>query len=719
MRKRATPKNATGQGHSVSLKRRDFFKLLGGGIILYYSTWDPSELLALPLAQRRSLPADYNAFLLIKEDGTVNNYTGKIEMGQGVITSLAQQMADELDVTFESIHMVMGDTALCPWDAGTWGSLTTRQFSHYMCAAAAEARAVLLEMGSEHLGLPLDELRVKEGVIYGISDPGKNVSYGELAKGKRLERYLEVKPAVKKYTEYHYVGDSMRHTDAWEKVTGKARYAGDMKLPGMLHARILRPPSLGATLVSVDTSEAEKMEGVQVLRDGDLVAALHEQPDMAAVAVVRIKAEYSFDEKDVNQDTIFKYLLDAPSSGREVARSGDLKEGENMSDMVIESEFHDGYVAHAPIEPHTALAHVESNGVTVWASTQSPFGTQDSIAALLDLELEQVRVITPFVGGGFGGKSPHQQAVEAVRLSKITGKPVMVAWTREEEFMYDTYRPAAVVRIRSGMTRSGKITMWDFSQYFAGSRGSDTIYAVPHALTMGYDESRGGPRVHPFATGAWRAPGNNTNTFARESQIDMMAARAGKDPLQFRLDNLEDQQMIGVLKAVADKFGYSPAAGPSGRGIGIACGIDAGTYVAHIAQVQVDEETGKVKVIRVACAQDMGLCVNPQGAILQMESCITMGMGYALSEDIEYEGGKLFTKNFDSYQIPLFSWVPEIETVILDRQHMPPQGGGEPAIICMGGVIANAIFDATGARLYQMPMTPQRVLEAIGKAKEI
>ena len=706
-------KKATGaKGTGPRIRRRDFFKLLGGGIILYYSTWDPSELLALPQAQRREVPSDYNAFLLIKEDGTVNNYTGKIEMGQGPITSLAQQMADELDVTFESINMIMGDTALCPWDAGTWGSLTTRQFSHHMVAAAAEARAVLLEMGSERLDVPVSDLDVRKGVIYVRSDPGKHISYGELAKGQRLERYMEVKPEPKDHTEYHYVGQPMLHSDSWVKVTGEARFSADFNLPGMLYARVLRPPSHGARLVSVDYSEAEKIEGVRVVRDGDLVAVLHELPDMAAAALVRIEAEYSYDEKEVNQESIFEYLLEAPSSAREVASSGDLVEGEQQADTIIESEFHDGYVAHAPIEPHTALAKVESDRATLWVSTQSPFGTQDTIADLLDLDLDQVRVITPFVGGGFGGKSPHQQAVEAARLSKITGMPVMVAWTREEEFFYDTYRPAAVVQIRSGLTNPGRITLWDFRQYFAGSRGSDTIYAVPHALTTGYSESRGS-QVHPFRTGAWRAPGNNTNTFARESQIDIMAARAGLDPLQFRLDNLEDQQMIDVLKAVADKFDYTPAPGPSGRGIGIACGIDAGTYVAHIAQVEVNEETGEVRVLRVACAQDMGMCVNPQGAAIQMEGCVTMGLGYALSEDIEFDGGAIHTGNFDTYQIPLFSWVPEIETVILDRQHMPPQGGGEPPIICMGGVVANAIFDATGARLYRMPMTPERVLDAI------
>jgi isoquinoline 1-oxidoreductase len=222
--------------------------------------------------------------------------------------------------------------------------------------------------------------------------------------------------------------------------------------------------------------------------------------------------------------------------------------------------------------------------------------------------------------------------------------------------------------------------------------------------------------VHPFGTGAWRAPGNNTNTFARESQIDMMAAKLGVDPLDFRLKNLKDERMIGVLKAVADMVGWTPAKSPSGRGYGIACGFDAGAYVAHIAEVKVDKSTGKVQVVKVACAQDMGFCINPQGSIIQMEGCITMGMGYALTEEVKFTGGKIQTENFDNYQLPVFSWLPKIETKILDKMEAP-QGGGEPAIICMGGVLANAIFDATGARLYQLPMTPERVLEALAKVK--
>ena len=698
------------------VRRRDFFKLLGGGIFVWFTTWNPSELLALPLAQRRERPTDYNAFMLIGEDGTVKCFTGKIEMGQGIITSLAQQIADELDVTLESVEMVMGDTRLCPYDRGTWGSLTTREFSHSLRTAGAEARAVLLELGAEYLGSPLTGLEIRKGVIFERANPKKQITYAELAKGKKIERFLDVKPRVKDHTEFHYVGQSLLHSDALSKVTGKARFTGDMKLSGMVYARVLRPPSHGARLVSVDFSRAQQIEGIEVVQDGDLVAVLHELRDMADAAIIRVEGEYSPVVIDVDQETIFNYLLDAPKDSRVVDQDGNLEEGERLADFLVENEFNDGYVAHAPIETHTALAHCENGGITVWASTQSPFGTQESIARILELDLHDVRVIAPFVGGGFGGKSPHQQAVEAARLSKLSGKPVMVTWTREEEFFYDTYRPAAVVKIRSGMTDTGKITFWDYHQYFAGNRGSDTIYAVPHRKTTGHGEERGNP-VHPFNTGAWRAPANNTNTFSRESQLDMMAVRAGIDPLQFRLDNLDDEQMKGVLRVVAEKFGYTPAIGPSGKGIGLACGTDAGTYVAHMARVEVNETTGEVRVLLVVCAQDMGLCVNPQGATIQMEGCITMGLGYALTEDIRFRGGEIFTGNFDTYQIPLFSWVPEIETVILDRQDQAPQGGGEPAIICMGAVIANAIFDACGARLFRLPMTPERVLEAIQRTR--
>ncbi|MDP4223923.1 MAG: molybdopterin-dependent oxidoreductase, partial [Bacteroidota bacterium] len=672
-------------------------------------------LLALPADQARSLTKDYNAFLQIAEDGTIRCYSGKIEMGQGPITALPQMMADELNVPIERIKMILGDTDLCPYDAGTWGSQTIQAFGPAMRAAAAEARGVLTDLAATQLKVPASQLEVRDGVVIDTKNPKSRVSYAQLAKGKKLEKYLDVKPPVEDYTKFTYVGKPFKHADAKPKVTGQAKYAGDMTLPGMVFARILRPPSHGASLTSVDTSGAEQVKGTQVVRDGDFIAVLNENKDRVDEAIVKIKAEYSFKELKVNDRNLYDRMVGADSRINVARTTGDIETGIQQSDKIFESEFHDPYVAHAAIETHTALARLEGDKMTVWASTQSPFGLQDGISRELGFPREKVRVITPFVGGGFGGKGAYQQGIEAARLAKLANKPVMLVWSRDEEFFYDTFHPAGVVRIKSGIDKSGMIKFWDYHLYYSGSRGSDTIYDVPNTRMTTYNQNMDAVQIHPFGTGAWRAPNNNTNTFARESQIDIMASAAGIDPLEFRLKNLKDEKMIACWKSVADKFGYSPAKTPSGRGIGLACGIDAGSWVAFIAEVKVDKTTGKVQIVRIACTQDMGLCVNPQGALIQMEGCIMMGMGYTFSEEIQFEGGDIKNRGFDSYELPRFSWTPKMDCVILDRKDKPPRGGGEPAIIGIGAVVANAIHDAIGARIYRMPFTPARVLESIKK----
>ncbi len=705
----------------IGMKRRSFLRALGGGIVLFFAPWSALDLMAIPAEQRRSLTKDYNAFLHIAEDGTVSCFTGKIEMGQGVITSLAQMMADELNVPLEKVKMVMGDTELCPYDAGTWGSLTTRAFGPAMLAAAAEAKAVMIQMASEKLGVEADRLEVNDGVISEAGNPAAKVTYAGLARGKKLERYLDIKPPVEDYRKYTLVGRPLKRRDAYEKVTGRAKYTGDLKLPGMLYARILRPPSHGAKLVSVDLSGAMAVTGVKVLRDGDFIAVVSENRDLADLAVVRINAEYAFDELKVNDMTLFDYINRGEYHANEVVSAGEMSVAQELSYKVFEHEYHDPYLAHTPIETHSALANWEGDIVTVWASTQSPFGLQDTLVREFGTTNEKVRVITPFLGGGFGGKASSQQGVEAARLARMTGKPVMVTWTREEEFMYDAFHPASVIKVKSGIDKDGKIVMWNYSIYLAGTRGSEATYDIPNVRITNYREDRTKYPVHPFATGPWRAPNNNTNTFARETQVDIMAAAAGSDPLEFRLRNLKDERMIGVLKAVAEKFGYvagQKAAGPE-RGIGIACGADAGTWVAEIAEVEVNSSTGEVKVIRIACAQDMGLCVNPQGALLQMEGCLTMALGYTLTEEVRFEGGVVRDRNFDSYKIPRFSWLPKLECVIMDMKNQPPQGGGEPAIIAVGAAVGNAVFNATGARLFRVPFTPERVLQAIGGSESL
>lgn len=703
---------------SMPFDRREFIKLFGGGLFVFLSVGKsiPFQEQSRQRRFRPRLPEDFNAFLKVGEDGRVSCFTGKIEMGQGIITSLAQMLADELDVSLEAVDMVMGDTDLCPWDMGTFGSMSTRFFGPPLRAAAAEARAVLLELASEHLKTPVDQLLSREGIIFAKKNQKNRVTYAQLTKGKTIAKHHQAKPPVKDYTELSIVGTPVNRRDGRVKVTGEAKYAGDIRLPDMLYARLLRPPAHDAVRKNLDVSTAKATKDVLLVEDGDLVAVLHKHPDGATEAMKTIKADYDIPESDLDEKTIFTHLLKVAPPGEIVANGGNLAEGRKLSESIFEEKYLDGYVSHAPIEPHTATARVEGDKVTVWASTQTPFSAKEEIARVLGIPSKNVRLITPFVGGGYGGKTRNQQAVEAARLAKLTGKPVQVAWNRAEEFFYDSFRPAAVVKITSGVSRSGKIMLWDYGVYFAGQRGSVQFYDIPHHRTMAHGSGwRGTPGSHPFATGAWRAPANNTNTFARESQVDIMACKAGIDPLEFRLANLKDPQMIRVLKAAAEKFGWTPSKAPSGRGYGIACGTDAGTYVAHIAEVTVDRNAGHIQVKRVVCAQDMGLSVNPQGAKLQIEGCITMGLGYALTEDVRFRGGKILDINFDTYDIPRFSWVPEIETVLIEAKDKAPQGGGEPAIICMGGVIANAVFDAVGARLHQLPMIPERVKAALEK----
>jgi isoquinoline 1-oxidoreductase len=352
--------------------------------------------------------------------------------------------------------------------------------------------------------------------------------------------------------------------------------------------------------------------------------------------------------------------------------------------------------------------------MTVWASTQTPFGTRTRVAEVLGVPESGVRVVTPFLGGGFGGKSASGQAVEAALLARATGKPVMLAWTRAEEFFLDTFDPAAVVTITSVMDVDAKIAAWDYNVYAAGDRAAEVLYDVPNArVTPTPARDAQGANIHRFATGPWRAPGAGTNVFARESHIDIMAAAAKRDPLAFRLHNATDPRARGVLEAAARAAGWTAAPGPSGKGRGIAIGIDSGTYCAIVAEVQVDRTNGAVRVTRIVAAQDMGVVVNPEGATLQMEGCIAMGLGYVLTEELRFRGGEILDTNFDTYEIPRFSWMPAIETVLVRNDSLDPQGGGEPAIVPMGAAIANAVFDATGVRMYRLPLTPARVLAAL------
>jgi len=695
------------QQSPLLLNRRDLFKLAGGGLVFGIFAPDASGAVA-------KLPSGY---IRLGEDGTVTILASKVEYGQGVMTSLAQMAAEELDVPLSSMRAVMADTGQCPvdGDGGTYGSLTTRNFGPPLRNAAAQARTLLVTLASAQLGVPIEQLMTQEGFVVNRNDPSVRVSYASLAGGKNVEANLTTSSAPKNYSQFTVSGKPALRLDAVEKVTGQAKYTADIQLPGMLYARILRPPARGATLKTVDTTAAEALPGVRVARVGTtILAVLHEKPDLAEQALSLIKADYNMPQTGPDDTNIHQQLLSRPPSAATIAQRGSLTTGENLAVTKVEQTYYTPYVAHAPMEPHAAVATFEGNKLTVWASTQTPFALRNDLASALSISTANVRVIPPYIGGGFGGKIYNQQAIEAARLAREVGKPVNLAWTRAEEFFYDNFQVPAIVKIRSGVDQKGKITHWDYQVYFVESRGTTVFYSIPNYRVQtlgGMTDSR-----LPFAGGAWRAPGSNANTYAREIHINQLAAAAGMDPLEFRLLNLTDKRMIKVLEKAAEAFGWQPAKAPSGRGFGVACGEDAGAYTVMMAKVEANRQTGEIKVNHILCAQDMGRVINPDGARAAMEGSMMMGMGYSLSEELHFATGAIKDLNFNRYRLPRFSWMPKLETVLVENNTLSPQGGGEPPIITTGAVLASAVFDAIRVAPNQLPMTPARILALIQKA---
>ncbi len=701
------------QAIATPMTRRDLLGAGAGLFVFFGADLEAQEPVRLP--GRQSGPSDFNAYLKIGADGRVTCLGGKVELGQGAMTELAMALAEELAVALDTVDVVLGDTDLCPFDMGTFGSMCTPLLVPAVRRAGAEAKAVLLAMTAERLNVPAGQLRAEAGIISESSHPSNAVTYGQLVEGKRIERRLANVPV--KTGAFQVMGSSPRRRDGPDKVTGSARYAGDILLPGLLHAAILRPPAHGASLKSADTSEAEKIPGVRVVREGSLVAVLHERPDVARAAREKVRAEFDNPPAGPDDRTIFDHFLKIAPEPRVVAHSGDLAEGERLAAAVVEQTYLNSYVAHAPMETHSATAQVEDGKVTVWASSQAPFQVKNAVASALGVTAEKVRVISRYVGGGFGGKTEADQGVEAARLARLTGKPVQVVYSREEEFFYDRFRPAAVMKIRAGLA-NGKIVLWDGQVYGAGEREADPFYEIPHRRIASVGGWQGGnpPGMHPFSVGAWRAPSVNSNTFARESHIDLLAAKAAMDPLAFRLNNLANGRIRRVLETAAREFGWTPAGTPSGRGFGMACGVYSNACNATIAEVAVNRATGAIQVKRVLMALDEGMVVNPDGMRQQAEGSVMMGLGYSLGEEIRFRNGEVLSNNFDSYRIPRFSWLPKIQIVLLDNPDTPALGGGEPPIISMGAALANAVFDAVGARVLQLPMTPERVKAALAQS---
>ena len=731
----ATQKTTPGFGHT---NRRDFLKITGtgAGLLLVCSAAGPLA----PSAHAQHGPPfakDFNAYFHIDPSGKVTGFVGKVEIGSGQRTALTQMLAEELDVPFASIEMVMGDTERCPWDMGTFGSLTHNLFQTFYRASLAEARAELLRMAAEKLGVAADKLSVKDGVVTG---GGKSVTYGQLVAGKRIEKKIDTKIDPKAIATWKVMGTSPARLDGPDKVTGKAKYAADLAMPGTVFARLVRPEAFGAKLKSIDTAAAEKL-GVKVVRDGDFVALIGDKPDLVSAAMDLVKAEWVRPADGLDDKNMFVHLTKFEAK-QVLVEKGDLAAGAKLVDAAMESKggliertYTSAYAYHAPMETHTNVARFEDGKLTMWSATQAPFHVKGDVCAALKLDPKNVRVIAShYVGGGFGGKSQNSiDNVEAAKLATLVpGKTIQIVWTRAEDILYNAMRPIATMKVKSGLGKDNKVAHYEYKTYGAGDWAAVTKYDFPNQRTsfvghwattpaeiVGKPTPLNPPDMHSFFVGPWRGPACNSNGFANEVHMDELAELAGADPAAFRLAHLEtDKRMAAVLKAALDKFGYKPSGKPgaSGRGIGVASSYLYNTYTCSVAQVEVDKATGAVKVLRVVNATDCGQVTNPEGAAMQIESSIIWGVSSALGEQVRFKDGKPLDRNFDSYEIAKFSWIPKMETVLVKSPLPRPFGIGEPPIASVAPAIANAIFDACGARCRHMPMTPQVVKAAMKKA---
>jgi nicotinate dehydrogenase subunit B len=689
------------------LDRREFFKFFGAGMLLV-SVLRPSAWTQESGGARRrqvdSLPQEIDAWLHIGENGKITVYTGKVEVGQNIRTSLSQAVAEELQVPIDKIEMVMGDTQLTPFDMGTFGSRTTPTMNLQLRKVAAAARDLLVDMAAAQWQTDRQKLVTADGKVVDPQNK-RSVEYAALVKGKQLTQNLPAEDPLIPATGWKRLGQSTPKINGRDFVTGKHRYPSDQKLQEMWYGKVLRAPSFGATLVSADLSKAEQMGAVAV-RDGNFVGVAAATSAQATAALGAVRAEWKTEPQPSSKE-LFEYLKKNVEEDRESKGDGDgydsgnVEQGLASSAHRVQRTYNVAYIAHVPLEPRAAVAKWEGDALTVWTGTQRPFGVRGELAETFRIPEERVRVLMPDTGSGYGGKHTGETAIEAARLARAAKRPVKVVWTRPEEFSWAYFRPAGVIEVTSGVRADGTITAWEFHNYNSGSAGIRTYYEIPNQRIVFH------PVRSPLRQGSYRALASTANHFARESQMDELAHAVKMDPLEFRMKNLKNERLRAVFAAAAEKFGWAKRQAAPGRGFGMGGGYEKLGNIATFVEVHVDRKSGEVKVARVVSAFECGAIVNPDNLRNQVEGSNVQGLGGALFEAIEFENGKILNGRMAAYRLPRFSDLPAMETVLVDRKDLPSAGAGECPMIGLAPAIGNAIFDATGVRLRSLPLVPQ------------
>jgi nicotinate dehydrogenase subunit B len=575
------------------LDRRVFLRLCGGGLLVCAAGSGAAQESGRNFGGHQ-LPQKVSAWIHISADTDVTVFTGKVEIGQNIRTSLAQSVAEELRVPFASITMVMGDTDLVPWDMGTFGSRSTPTMGPQLRTMAMNARQMLVEAAAARWKADPVKLVAADGWVKN-PETNESLRYGEITRGEKLTRTLSGDPVLTPATEWKIAGGAVPKVDGRAFVTGKHTYPSDVVRPGMVFGKVLRPAGYNATLVSVDTSAAEKIPGVQVVRDADFVGVVADDVWTAEQALQKIDAKWKVPAQISNAE-----LFEALRKGAGDDGVSEIEAALAGADVKLRQTYTVAYIAHAPLEPRAAVAEWADGKLTVWTGTQRPFGVKDDLAKAFRLSAGQVRVIMPDMGSGYGGKHTGECAVEAARLAKAAGKPVKLVWTREEEFTWAYFRPAGVMEIRSGVKRDGTLVAWEHHNYNSGPSGIGTPYKVANPVTK-YHEWRDAP----LAQGSYRGLAATANHFGRETHMDELAHEVGMDPLEFRLKNLDDARLRAVLTAAAERFGWGKEKSTAERGFGIACGTEKGGYTSACAEVEIDAEM-KVRIRRVVQAWEFG-----------------------------------------------------------------------------------------------------------------
>jgi CO/xanthine dehydrogenase Mo-binding subunit len=704
-----------------------------------------AQAVGAPQAAQRSLALDQvDSFLAVRNDGSVVVYSGKVDLGTGHRIAMRQMVGEELGVPVERIDLIEGDTALTPNQGPTAGSTGVMRGGVELRQAAATAREALVAMASQRLQVPADQLRLLDGTVR--APDGRSVPVAALVGGRTFDVKMNPKAPLKRPADYVLVGRPLPRPDVPAKVTGRHVYVHDHVVPGMLHGRVLRPPSVGARVLSVDESSVSRLPGVRVVRIVDFVGVV--SPDEWAVvrAARELKVQWSESAPLIGHEALVDWARSGPFVAEEVVASkGDAQRAASLRDApdLLRATYAWPIQSHGSIGPSCAVADVRADSGTVWTASQASHRFLNVFAAMVDIPRDKLRVIYLDGAGCYGMNGHDDAAADAVLLSKAAGKPVRVQWSRQDELGWDPKGPPQLLDIKATQLPDGRIDAWETDMWVPRATANLEWIPLLSPLAAGMRQpvgqatglvsQNGDP---PYAANAvkvtahWlgpaplrpsniRAPGKVANCFAVESFVDELAAKARVDPLAFRLRDVSNPRGAEVLRRMGQMIGWqarpSPMAGAAGGKVAVGRGMayihykNNETFVAMAMEVEVDRSTGAIAVRRVCCAHDCGLMINPDAVRAQVEGNILQTLSRTLYEETTFDRSRVTSVDWASYPLLRFTAVPRLEIALIDRRDEPPLGAGEAASSPVPAALANAVFDATGVRLRSVPFTSDKL----------